>query len=742
MTVGTPHPISINKSASALHSIGDIEPIRPVRVSALYRVGLVFGALASVLLPFLYLLLVTMLGYGVFYHAARNVHFLDFTNGVALAIAMTILYLIPLFAGVILIFFLIKPLFTTQFRLEKPRQLKREEAPGLFLLAEKICQAVNAPLPDRIDIDFQANASAQLKAGLGMFLSRRLILTVGLPLAAGMNQRQLAGVLAHEFGHFSQGFGMRLSYIIRQINTWFFRVVYERDRFDERLLKLYRRQSILMRPIWGVALVGVEIARRILWVFMMIGHAINAYLMRQMEYDADRYEARLVGADTFEKIFHEMLELNKAVQTMRQDLAQAWQERRLSDDLNVHILTNVQELPTSARREIKESFTRADSRWYDTHPSVGERLDRIWREAPRGVYRSDRPAAELFADFEALSRQATLGFYRDAIGADFTPRHLVSSHILIERRRKLEEDKKVAKRYFQGLLSMIHPPRLQEFKLWPPQSLEAMQRSLKATRQPFESIMTMIEVRKVLVKIHESEVIILRALQASALISAGLRNMDKEDYGLDELTNRGAKDAYDKAMGQQYRVRREMEEFETSLSLRLRTALEMLQIPELRHQLPDAPNLLKEARELLPVLQPMTETLESIRDIRHELVIMVTLLEQLSKQQHNPKLAGKVQAAASNLYQQLLGLKDTYKEIKNPLEHGGEASAFIGRYLVGEMRESEGYSGLVLRGQETLDRFFMLYFRILGRLAAIAEKVEESQGIKPLPDPPDPETTF
>ena len=47
------------------------------------------------------------------------------------------------------------------------------------------------------------------------------MLTIGLPLVAGLSLREFAGIIAHEFGHFTQGFGMRLSYVIRQINGWF-----------------------------------------------------------------------------------------------------------------------------------------------------------------------------------------------------------------------------------------------------------------------------------------------------------------------------------------------------------------------------------------------------------------------------------------------------------------------------------------------------------------------------------------
>lgn len=63
-----------------------------------------------------------------------------------------------------------------------------------------------------------------------MLFGNDLVLTIGMPLVLGLSLRQFAGVLAHEFGHFSQGAGMRLTFIIRTISVWFTRVVYERDQ--------------------------------------------------------------------------------------------------------------------------------------------------------------------------------------------------------------------------------------------------------------------------------------------------------------------------------------------------------------------------------------------------------------------------------------------------------------------------------------------------------------------------------
>jgi len=64
-----------------------------------------------------------------------------------------------------------------------------------------------------------------------------LVLAAGLPLVAWLSLRQFAGVLAHEFGHFSQGAGMRPTYVIRSISHWFTRVIYERDEWDDKLVQ-------------------------------------------------------------------------------------------------------------------------------------------------------------------------------------------------------------------------------------------------------------------------------------------------------------------------------------------------------------------------------------------------------------------------------------------------------------------------------------------------------------------------
>ena len=93
--------------------------------------------------------------------------------------------------------------------------LSRADEPVLFEFVNHLCGIVGAPQPTQIDVTNDVNAAASFESGLLTVVALRLKLTIGLPLVAGMTLRQFTGVLAHEFGHFSQGTGMRLTYVIR-----------------------------------------------------------------------------------------------------------------------------------------------------------------------------------------------------------------------------------------------------------------------------------------------------------------------------------------------------------------------------------------------------------------------------------------------------------------------------------------------------------------------------------------------
>lgn len=421
---------------------GDIEPVKR---TASYGVGILFVAIAMLILPALYILLLIGIAYLLFFHAT--------SNGAAIFrvrhwAAILFLYIGPLLIGVILLFFMVKPLFARRSRKYKLCTLEYEEEPLLFTLVSRVADAVGAPEPRRIAIDGQVNASASFGSFFGILFGGDLVLTIGLPLVAGLSIEQLAGVIAHELGHFTQGAGMRLCYVVRSINAWFARIVYEGDDWDEALAKSCDGTDFRIGIILYAALLCIWLTRVIFWLLMMIGHALSCFLSRQMEYDADRNEARLAGADNFKETARKILLLQLASNSAYGLASLSWyQKGKVPDDLSALILRIGDSIPPKEFRKIEKQLDKSGTSFFDTHPSNAERLASVRREDASGVFRLDGPATQLFQDFAKLSRAVSLKFYRMVIGKRVTRDSLVPVGVFLGEEESRERPKQSGDHY-------------------------------------------------------------------------------------------------------------------------------------------------------------------------------------------------------------------------------------------------------------------------------------------------------
>ena len=333
--------------------------LEPNRISPLYRIGLVLVMAMMVLLPLIYIGLIGLIAYGVWVHAVNDTSLLTGTRGSRGGKIALLAYFTPIVAGATAILFMIKPLFAPRPKEGRRYSLDPAMQPRLFQFVERLCRIVRAPVPGRIDLDTQVNASASFRRGLVSMLGNDMVLTIGLPLVSGMTLRQLTGVLAHEFGHFAQGSGMRVTYVIRSVNAWFARVVYERDAWDQRLADWSGQAGGELALVMWVCRLFVWLARRVLWALMWAGHFVSCFMLRQMEYDADRYEAHVAGSETFAETVDRLVVLSLASQGAHSDLARSWQANRLADDLPRLILENVSELQRATPRSLRPLASQA-----------------------------------------------------------------------------------------------------------------------------------------------------------------------------------------------------------------------------------------------------------------------------------------------------------------------------------------------------------------------------------------------
>jgi hypothetical protein len=375
--VTTPSGITLNDLLAALP-----QEIEPVPRSRRFWFRLVLALIVLLSLLVVYITLVVITSYGVW----------SLFTGDALPAAVKRLFVDPgaylafCVAGPILCIFLVKPIFTMTGSKRAGVTLDRTVETSLFTYVVKLCSLQAAPSPRQIRVSIDVNASAGLRRGLTSLLRDDLELSIGLPLVRAMTLREFTGVLTHEFGHFAQGGAMRLSYLIRCVNHFLLKIAHERDGFDEALIEASRFRVFLDIRItvilWLFALfmLGVRaflwLARLLMRGMAWVGLAASGALMREMEYDADRHEARVAGGDAFAVVGDKLTILNAARQAAL-SLEQQWLEsRRLADDLPALVIAvarHLEEKPDIVQKIRKDALETTMGR-FDTHPALRDRL--------------------------------------------------------------------------------------------------------------------------------------------------------------------------------------------------------------------------------------------------------------------------------------------------------------------------------------------------------------------------------
>ncbi len=407
-------------AAELLAAFGGSIPRAPV--SFFYRLGLALVSVMMIFLPVVYLAMIFLAGWGVYLYASHFSNLLKpMRGGSRIFVLQLALYFVPLFIGVVLVFFMIKPLFARRPPHAQPLAMNPGVESTLYAFIARVCELIGAPMPARIDLDCELNASAGFRRGAASLLTNDLVLTIGLPLVANLNLREFAGIVAHEFGHFTQGFAMRLSYVIRAVNGWFARVVYERDAWDVALETWSTetedwRVTILV----GMTQAAVGFARWLLMLLMFLGHGVSCFLLRQMEYDADRCAIKLAGSATVESTARRLAVLGQSLQRAYKEMEATWNlNGNLPDDFPAFLADQDARLAPAAREKIQDTMGLERTRLFDTHPSDGDRIRRARQSGEPGVFHLDAPASVLFSNFEIVSKQVTQLHYAEDLGIDF-----------------------------------------------------------------------------------------------------------------------------------------------------------------------------------------------------------------------------------------------------------------------------------------------------------------------------------
>jgi Zn-dependent protease with chaperone function len=378
------------------------------------------------------------------------------SSGISLNAFTLIVYAAPPVAGSIVTLFLLKPMVIRPPRPPAPLRLDPAGEPALFQFIAGLCDALGAPHPSRVYVDLNVNAFAALRGWRGFFLGD-LDLTIGLPLARDFTLPQFTGVLAHEFGHFSQHTGLRSWFLIQRIQLWFARVVHQRDACDRWLDRMRARRDYRIKAVAGIAALAVKASRKYLEWLMKAGQWLGSAFSRHMEYDADACEASIVGVEVFESALRRLPVLTVGSQIAWQVTQREWSNRRLPADFVALVASRTNSLPADVTSRIVETSAASKTGRWDTHPSTEDRIAGVRCADLPGIFWLDGPAARLFGDLPGLCRLASEHHFKKALGAAVESAVIVPEEETVLGAAALQELEKAHRQLFNAAPEFCAP---------------------------------------------------------------------------------------------------------------------------------------------------------------------------------------------------------------------------------------------------------------------------------------------
>jgi Zn-dependent protease with chaperone function len=400
--------------------------IAPTVFPKLYMAGWILSASGMLFLFCFYIFIIMFAASWLFDHTADNITYID-----DLPIILGFLaYIIPIILGLLFIAALLKPFIAPPVVKRFSVPLSRKKEPALFIFVEKLCRSIGPEIPTEIEIDYAVDTTASYRGGIISFLEDKMTLTIGLPVVSEMTVEEFAGLLAHEFAHFTEKTTTRLYYVITNVNTWFAHAVFDQDLVDAKLTvweetasKLYIRLPISFLKLF------VWVTRKICTGLMFAGHGISRYYVRQMELEADRFAARMIGSEVFESATYKIHIINRALKDA------FLQIKKMKSQNDTSLPDNFIQLISSIRSQLTEEEIASAKEYaaipktgmFDSHPTDLERIAKVKSSKIKGMFQSDRPTTSLFSNFDEIVKLTSARYYRESLRLRFDQSSLIST---------------------------------------------------------------------------------------------------------------------------------------------------------------------------------------------------------------------------------------------------------------------------------------------------------------------------
>ena len=261
--------------------------------------------------------------------------------------------------------------------------LAREQQPELFALVHEVAEEVGHPMPDETYLAPDANA-AVTEVG-PMFLAKKRVLILGLPLLELLTVDQLRAVIAHEFGHYVGG--------DTRVGRW-----------------IYRTRRAIVRTVdsllWDEDDDGwfEKIVRAPFVAYAKLFLRITSAISRRQEFAADALAVKVAGRDAHVGALRSVAAGAPAFDAY-------WGTEvvpALSNGLRPPIgegfrrFLSVEAIDRAVAAALEQDLEQDSHDPYDSHPTLRQRLEAVGAAADEHADNGGPPAATLIRDHADL----------------------------------------------------------------------------------------------------------------------------------------------------------------------------------------------------------------------------------------------------------------------------------------------------------------------------------------------------
>jgi Zn-dependent protease with chaperone function len=276
-----------------------------------------------------------------------------------------------------------------------PKITETDEPQLMKMIAEE-AKAAGEPVPEDVYLTMEVNAAVMQRS------RTHRVMIVGIPLLHILTERQVRGVIAHEFGHYSGG--------DTRLGPWIYRT---RETIGRTIVQLSDDEG---DDSWSQKAVRLP--------FIWYGKAflrITAAISRRQEFAADRCAVGRAGRATYAEALRKVHSEAAAWDGfwMEEVVPVLESGRRPPVGEGFRHFTEADAVEEAIKAHLKHELEESKTDAYDSHPSLPERLAAI-EDQPAGEDDDSPCAIGLLADPDAAERRV-LDFLIGPQASEFRP---------------------------------------------------------------------------------------------------------------------------------------------------------------------------------------------------------------------------------------------------------------------------------------------------------------------------------